>query len=394
MRSILKRTLPLLVVPALLFPGSSLAAERADETLPYLQVGPVLVHPALTLKETYRDNVFFAPKNTEGDFITSIAPEITFKLPFRMHEVSLGASANFQLYLDQTTLNTSPYELFVLGDFSIGDRVRIKVGDTYQRNEESPLESPNGTSDDYTSNAAALSVSYAFVDVASLQLDYTRTSLDFLDSGFRTREEDFASLYLYYRVLPNTSAFLEYDFKNIAYDTTERNDNVVHSGLVGATWEISEYSRGTAKAGFLAKNYDDGALDDYSTWTASADLQHQLTEAASLRLLGKRDVNEGKQTGVRYYATTGIFANFDYRFLDRLTGTLECSYSRDSFSDAPTGNTLVRRDTTVRAGVGANYAFNSWLDLSLGYSYLNRDSNYDELSAVVNSVTLAVTARR
>ncbi len=382
----------LLLASALLLPGVSQAQEAPQDSLAPLQIGPVIVHPSLSLRETYSDNVFFTAKDTKGDLITAISPGVTFQLPFRTHILTLGTSAEFVIYADNSSLNVSPFQVFGLGEFNIGDRVKLKVGDTYQRNEESPLESPNGTSDVYTANAAALSVKYAFVDIAQAQLDYTRTSLDYLDSSYRTREEDLVSAYLYYRVMPNTSAFLEYDFKNVAYDTSDTFDNVVHTGQVGATWEFTEYSKGTAKIGFLAKEYSDDSLKDYTTVTASVDLRHQLTPDASVRLLGKRDVNEGKYVDARYYTTTGLFADFTYRFLERLSGVIEGSYAFDEYSNARVGSVIVREDKTAHIGLGAKYSFNSWLDFSLGYGYSNRNSNIADLDAIVNTVTFKVTA--
>jgi hypothetical protein len=394
----MKRTFPgwgtLLLLSAMVVPGVCRAEETPAEAMPPLQVGPVLVNPSLTLKETFTDNAFYTDGNTTSDLITTLAPAIKLRLPLRMHELTLGADAEFNLYLDNSSLNTSPFQIYALGDFSIGDRVKVKVGDTYQHYEESPLESPNGTQDTYTANAAALTAKYLFADVAQAQFDYTHVNLDYPDSNYRTRAEDRLSLYLYYRVLPATSAFLEYDFKNVGYDTTGKFDNVVHTGQVGATWEITEYSKGTAKVGFLTKLYDDGSLEDYSTWTASVDLQHRVTDAVSVRLLGKREVNEGKETGVRYYTTTGFFADCTYRFLERLSAVVEGSYAVDAFSDARPGSTAAREDDTVHVGVGAKYSFNSWLDVVLGYGYSNRDSNRAGLDAAITTLTLKVTAYR
>jgi len=87
-----------------------------------------------------------------------------------------------------------------------------------------------------------------------------------------------------------------------------------------------------------------------------------------------------------------VYVDFTYRFLDRLAGQLEVSYGVDDFSDPPSGKSLVRKDTTARAGLGAKYSFNGWLDVSAGYAYLVRDSNYAKNDATANSVNLAVTA--
>jgi len=383
-----------LLVSALVAPVTSRAEESLQDVLPPLQVGPVLVHPSLAIKETYNDNVYYTAENTKSDFITSVFPDVTLKLPFRMHELTFGAGAEMRRYAKYTELDATPYQIFGLGDFSIGDRVKLKVGDTYVRGEETPLESPSGTSDMYTDNQLALSVKYAFVDVAQAQLDYTRTTLNYLDSTYRSRAEDLVSVFLYYRALPNTSAFLEYDFKNVGYDESGAKDNVVHTGFVGATWEITEYSKGTAKAGFLSKNFSDASLDDYSTWTASIDLQHHFSDAASMRLLGKRDVNEGKYDDTYYYTTTGVFADFTYLFLERLSGVIEGSYSADEYSNARNAEGVVREDKTAHVGIGAKYSFNSWLDFVLGFGLSNRNSNIANFDAAYNTVSLKVTAYR
>jgi hypothetical protein len=383
-----------LLVWTILAPGSAHSQQKQADPAPIILVGPVIVHPALTLKETYTDNVFYRSSNAKSDFITAIGPELTLKLPYRMHELSAGASAEFLKYANHSSLDASPYQVFGLAEFNIGRRFNLKVGDTYQRNEETPLESPNGTSDTYTANRAAFSARYAFIDVAQAQLEYARLSLDFLDSSYRTRDEDLVSAYLYYRVLPNTSAFLEYEFKNVTYDNTDRNDNVMHSGLLGATWGFSERSKGTVKIGYLGKNAANAAREDFSTWTASVDVQRAFTDAATVRLLAKRDVNEGKQRGVQFYTTTGAYADFTYRFLKRLSGTIEGAYSVDEFSDAADGDPKTREDKTAHLGVSAAYSFNAWLDFVLAYGHSERDSNISLYDATINTVTLKVKAYR
>lgn len=394
MNGCFRRAAALCLVSAMLVPGIAGAQENQEEGFAPLQVGPVIVNPALTLKETWRDNVFSTENDTESDFVTSVSPEVVLRFPFRMHELSAGASADFLMYSDNSDLDTETFEFFGRGDFTIGDRVQLKLWDVYLDGEESPLDSPNGTTDPYTSNTAAFSGRYALADVSKVQLDYTRTSLDYPDSDYRTRNEDLVALYLYYRVMPNTLAFVEYDFKNVAYDDSDFMDSTSHSGLVGATWEISQGTNGTAKVGYAAKNYAEASLDDYSTWTASVDLKHQLTELASLRLRAMRDVNEPKYVDTRYYTTTGVTATFVYRFLDRLSGSVDAGYGVDTYSNALPGQDSAREDKTARFGVGAKYSFNSWLDFALNYGHTNRDSNIDGADSAENAVSLAVTAYR
>jgi len=378
-------------------PAACFADGGADDTAAPLQVGPVIVNPSLTLKESWTDNVFGVADGAKSDLVTTIAPSLLLRLPFRAHELSLGARADIATYAEYSSEDVAPWQIAALGNFVVGDRFTLKVGDTYQRGYETALESTTGFVEENSANAATLSAKYAFVDVAQARLDYAHRTLRFSDvDDYRSRDEDLVSAYLYYRVLPNTSAFLEYDLWKVAYteDSGQALDNDGQGGYVGATWEIQERSQGTVKVGYQSKNFKESGQKDASTWAAAVELKHELTELTSVRILGGREVNEGKYRGTRFYTTTGFFAEVSHKVLDRLTGLVNAGYGVDSFSDANPGDAEAREDTTFRAGVGARYSFRSWLDCGLNYRYFNRDSNIDRYSVQENVVTFEITARR
>jgi hypothetical protein len=50
-----------------------------------------------------------------------------------------------------------------------------------------------------------------------VQVEYTQKTWNFMTSNFRDRNEGLISGYLYYRFLPKTSAFVEYDHKSVEY---------------------------------------------------------------------------------------------------------------------------------------------------------------------------------
>jgi hypothetical protein len=378
-------------------PAVCLAEEYAQDAPPPLQVGPVIVAPSLALRETYTDNVFATATDTKSDWVLGIAPAVTVRFPFRMHELALDAGADIQTYANYTSENISPWNIAGRGSFLIGDRLSLKVSDNFQRLFETAYDSPTGKVEAYDSNAAAISVKYAFVDVAQAQLDYTHTTVryDDADQEYRSRDEGVFSAYLYYRVQPRTSTFLEYDYSNFSYlSTGSGSDSDVQSGSVGAIWEYMDKSKGTAKIGFASKNFKDASKKDFSTWTGSLEMRHEITELASVRLSAMRYFNEGKYQGTRYYTTTGALAEFSYKFLDRLVGLANAGYFVDEFSDPNPGDPVTREDKTTKAGVGARYSFKDWLECALRYTYTNRDSNIPHYSAKENAVTFEITARR
>ncbi len=55
-----------------------------------LRIGPVEIHPSLTIQETYDDNIFLEESEEEADFITNISPTLELVIPLRRHRFRLS----------------------------------------------------------------------------------------------------------------------------------------------------------------------------------------------------------------------------------------------------------------------------------------------------------------
>ena len=399
-----------------IFPGSAMAA---DETRPQLRVqmpgvtpppeperplgirkepgmlrlGPIDLHPYLTVKETYSDNVFYTPDNKESDFVTYLTPGIVLQVPFRTHTLQFGANMTYTGHARFSSENTTDYTLSGLGNFLLGSLMTLNVSDTYAKGHEPRSSSSTGIIEKFRTNAAGVSFTYRLADVSKVQLDYTRSTWDFVTSEFRSRHEDLISAYLYYRMLPKTSAFLEGDFKNVSFnDKTNGLDNKVFSGLLGLSWEITEQSKGTVKAGYLQKDFDEESQGSLKTWTASADITHDFSDFTSVKLVARRDVNEASLLDTRYYITTGIYGEVMRKFLDRLAGVVRASYAEDKFSDIVPGEPELRKDKITAVGAGMKYYMQRWLQFALDYDYRKKDSNIDIYNYTENAFSLTVNA--
>lgn len=375
-------------------PGLAPAQESPDAAAPRLQLGPMEVHPSLALSETYRDNVYSVNTGKTNDFVLTVTPALGLALPFRTHRLGLYAQAEFASYADHTDLDTDNYLGALDAEFNIGNFVNLKFGDTYRDQYETVSQSPTGKPGRYTQNNPWLSATYAFVDVSKVRLDYAYTVYDYDQETYpRSRGEGLFSAYLYYRVLPRTSLFVEYDNQVVDYDSAAATlDSTSHFGQVGATWEISMITKGTVKAGYQKKDFKAADQKDYETWVALVELTSALTDTLHLKLAGGRQVNEAKYDGPSYYTNTGLTAELTAWFLDRLSGTVKAGYGIDEYNAPIVGDPKARTDNTLSAGLGVKYSFQPWLSLSLGYDYVNRDSNIDSRSAVENAASLQVKA--
>lgn len=374
----------LLVLLWLCMSGSALAAGN-------IRIGPMEVHPYLIFKQAHTDNVFATAADTKSDWVNTTTPGIQLLLPFRRHQLTLDYNAVIKSYSDFRTENTTDHNFSALADLKLGSLFGLKLGNIYKKGHEPRASATSGQIEQYETNAASVSATYKLADRSNVQLDYGRTNWRYLLSGYRDRSEDMVSFYIYYRFLPKTSAFVEYDYKNVSYVLkANKLDSVINSAFLGLTWEVTASTKGTLKGGFLQKDFEDKAQKDLDTWSASLDLNHAFSDRASLKLVGSRLANESSALGTRYFITTGAFAEYTHKLTHKFSGFLRGSYGIDEYSNAIAPDTEARNDRTVLGGVGVKYLMRDWLEFVLDYNYRNRDSNINRHDMVESVYALSI----
>ena len=342
--------------------------------------------------ETFNDNVFATATDPNYDWITTTTPGIKLLMPFRRHSFAAEYKAAINNYANYTSENTTDQFASAMADFKFGGQLGWKLGDAYTQGHETAASAASGQIEEYDKNVASTALSYVFADRFKAEVAYSWTSWEFslLDNQFRNRHEDLIATYLYYRFLPKTSAFIEYDFKNVIFEQkADGLDNQVNSPLLGLTWEITANTKGTVKAGYLHKAYEASGQSNIDTWSASADLNHAFSDYSSLKVVGLRDVNEANIQGTSYFVTTGAFAEYTHKLAYKLSAIARSSYGTDDYSNAA-GTNPDRQDKTFLGGVGLKYQMRDWLDFTLNYNYLDRNSNIDASDLINNTTSLSV----
>lgn len=357
-----------------------------------LHIGPLEIHPYVSAKETYSNNIYSTVNQEKRDYITITTPGLRLQLPFRAHQLMLDYNAVLTRYAKYDAENSTDHNANGLLDFKLGSLLGLKLQDAYGKNHEPRGASSTGFIERYETNTATASATYQLAEISKVQIDYAKSTWDYKRSNFRNRDEDVMSGYIYYRFLPKTSAFLEYDHKYVDYDIMSRNlNNNVDSALLGLTWEITERSKGTIKGGYLWKDFALASKKDYQTWTASIDLNYDFSDYTSLMLVGQRQVNEPSLSGTRFLVSTGGYAEFTHKFVEKLSAILHGSYGVDKFSEAVPPATIIRRDKTVTGGGGLNYLMKDWLKFGIDYTHKDKDSNMDASDYEENSYTLSIS---
>ncbi len=373
------------------------------------------VHPFLSLEEYFTDNLFDQPTNEQEDFVTVISPGLWLSFPARSRPP-----------LQATTLNSAPGGLAVTR-FPVEKRRRLqgyalyraditehhqfpKEDNVYQRAEgllnynlrgglslealdiyeveQDPYSSGLSRQlDKFTSNLIQFMANYRISPKTRLRTDFSFYSLDFdaERNAFRERQDSIISLYGFYRLFPKSSLLLQYEHVEIEYDQTVLADSRENRLLTGLVWEVTTRTQGTAKFGYAWRNYDAGA--DENKWIGEVRLDHRFTPKTSAYLLFTRRIEETDIRQSQSILSHRLQLGYRQKLLPRLTGTADLYYYRNKYEAG-----LARDDDSYGARAALGYYFRPWLNLAAGYSYLERNSSWDEFDYTSNIVYLTLTA--
>ncbi len=369
------------------------AAARAEGNI---HVGQLKINPYVSVNEAFSDNIYYTSTEERNDSITTTTPGVKLQYPFRMHRADLEYYSVFSRYHSYTTENTTDEHANGSVNLKFGSLFGLNLSDAYLNGHEPRSASSTGFIERFQTNAATASATYQLADLSKVQLDYSKSLWRFQTSTFRNRDEGFFSGYFYYRFLPKTSAFIEYDHKQVVFSQSSLDlDNNVDSLLAGLTWEISARSKGTVKGGMIKKDFTSPTQGDFKGWTGYADVHHDFTDNTSILLNGQRTVNETSLLGNRYFITTGVYAELTHRFVRKLSGVVRGSYGIDNYADPVvtdpiTNASTVRTDRTLFGGLGLKYKMKDWLEFAVDYNARERRSNipvndYNEHSYILTA---------
>ena len=386
------RKIALFILPVLFF--IILCFTPAANAEPNLHAGSLRFHPYLFLRELHSSNVYSTATDRNSDYITTVVPGLKLELPIGKHGLEVNYNAVLDRYGKYMGENTSDHNANESGEMNLASVFKIKLSDDYKKGHEARGASSTGFIEKFWTNSAGGTLEYSLTDLSKVRLDASYDKWNFTTSKFRNRHDYDNSLYVYYRILPKTSVFGEYDHKRTTYelrspDLASRTDG----GQIGLTWEISERSKGTVKTGYLKKNFSDKSLKDHGSWIYSVDVSHDFSSKTSVKLLGERTIREASLSGTSYLQTTYGRVEFFQRVYDKFAASLNGSYGVDKFSNAVPGiSPLVRRDVNVAGGAAVKYMMRDWLDFSVGYTHRTRNSNIDVNDYDVNEYMLQINA--
>ncbi len=379
------------------------------------------IHPFLSVTEYYTDNVFYSNKNKESDFITVLSPGIWLTVPhvheklleietsnispggyslkryepetFRRYQTYLFYNADIEQFAKHPSENAVNHKAEGLFQYNLKGGLSATVLDQFIASHDDRGTGTSDKLDRFKTNLANLVLTYDVSRRFRIRADYSNFLVNYTAkrNNFRDRDDNSVSGYVFYKIQPKTSLFVEYEYLDVSYKKDIQPDSREHHYYGGIQWDITAKSRGTVKAGYGVKDFTGSETGNSEDFILEAQIDHKFTPKTSVILRASRQTNETNISGYDFILTDIVELEYLQRLTGKITADIKLLYEKDDYEGDPTivGRRLV--DKYYSGAFALRYQFREWLGFDLGYIYMERDSNDNDFDYDTNVVFLRIT---
>ena len=382
-------------------------------------------HPSLGLSGYWTDNLFNTADNEKSDYVAAVSPGLWLAFPARFDKPASVPTVNnaaggmaysmmddmteyglYQIYASYTA------DLFYYDEYSDenftaqkaeaklgfypGPKTRIELSHVYDDNREDfgVGESSPDQDDKYTGNLTTLTTGYQLTPKLNLQALGSFYKLDYDESfsAFREREDWTFGGKITFELTPKLDLFGEYEYVDTDYDSDDELDSEENKFYAGVTWSITDKTRGLAKVGYNNKEYD-GDVSDEDELQFEVQLDYRFSPKTAMRLNALRYLNETDTAGTTGRLTHEVNADLRYQLAQKVSTNLKAGWLNDDYEGEITVGTDTdsRDDDYLNAQVDLTWQALQWLELTCGYSWEDRDSNFDVFDYTTNTLFVSLT---
>jgi hypothetical protein len=365
-----------------------------------ISFGKLQIVPGLEYQAEYNDNIFLERRNEKNDWIHTISPSLFMDWEQDDDNYArLGYRADVVRYDDYSDTDYEAHNL--LGDVGYKSPQGFYFS---ARDRFLDTEDPYGSDNDYNlgkqtkrwNNNLVLRSGYEFSRIYRLEFSYRNRVQKydrFVDQWQDTMSHE-PGVAMYYRVMPKTSAFVEYRFETTEYteqqdlddndrgaDSDTAQDFDYHKAFVGLEWDASAKLNGQLKFGYGYKDYDntfsfrrdeDGnriKYDDASTWIAETNLTYNWRPKTAFDARILRETYDSPSSINTRYDRTQVGIGVAQALGQRMILRADAAYTLRDYDETS------REDDQYELGLDLRYAMLDWLSAGVRYEYDDRESD-------------------
>jgi hypothetical protein len=361
--------------------------------------------PSMSAELHYDDNIFLSAANEQSSLMTIISPSLLATIMPSKHRVVLRYNGEFGSYASSSADNYDDHEFQAAAFLELGRRGLLDIIGTYQRGHESRgsgLSEGLGPDssifpsepDEFSQAQFGGRFTYGATGTKGrLVFEAGRRELEYTNNRDRTRFFDYDNMHgganFYFRVMPSTSLLLsmradDFDYPNDRSFQPSLNSRE-HRFLVGATWDVTGKSTGTARFGYVEKRFDDTARRNFSETSWEVDVRWSLRNFSHFDFATSRYPSEATAVTGDVTENTRYSVAWSHHWTARIMTRLETLHFRQDFR----GSIAAREGRFNRHGLTLAYDMRRWLTWEFGVSVSSNDSNIEQFDYDVSVLRLA-----
>lgn len=369
-----------------LFSQATMAALTPN---PYLTESGIKVTPFIAVSLKHNDNI--TNEKESQDKISSILLELEPSVIVVAEHGDNTYSANYILtngsYFDSSADNYLDHRFNLAGLWRINLRNSLNLSYELNRLHEARgsgiSEGVSNTTEgfdepiEYVTNYVNASYTYGSED-AKGRLEGTigyfdRSYKNFRNiTQFRDFDENSYEAVFYYRVAPNTDLLFNIKKEDRRYDkissgqVSQDNDAIYY--YIGAEWDITGKTTGTAKLGLQDKNFKDERREDFDDTSWDIGVTWSPKSYSTLSFATSQKAKDPDQNG-DYIKETIYAFGWQHSWRERFTTDVSYIYTDEDYTG------VRRKDEIDTWGVSASYDIRRWLSITCGWDYTDKTSS-------------------
>lgn len=347
------------------------------------------IHPGFKFQTTFDSNVNReAPHKRNEEIILSYIPSVTARRKGSKLDVAAGYEMSYQEFLrdaDQSSFNHVANTDIVYK----GDKLTTKIDErfafvtAYATNEQSERRT-------VLANDFRPEIIYRLTPKVSVSSVYRHYLFSYRESAVRDNSYNLNEIggRVYYHATPKLDFYVEGAGNLVDYYKSGIYDSRGYTILVGSVGKMTDKVVLNLQGGFRGQRYDDSSLNSFNGLVVEGILRYRLTRKFHVSILGKREKEESVYSNTAFYVSNKLGLEFDYRLTPRVHLNVDGSIARSHYPRETTSGTLTkkRRDYLFESGARINWYPFRYLNVSTGYAFRERESNFDNTFDYVDHV--------
>jgi hypothetical protein len=356
-------------------------------------LGAFDLYPSLIIAMGHDDNIQSTNSNEISSKITRINPNLLIEAETDIMLLQINYGFEKGIISSSSSDNYLDHDLTASAQIIGNSRNRINLIASIRKGHEVIGQQAGGaqtvTNSPIKFNLNTLDATYIFGGAEAkgqIELRSRLQNKKFTNYRSTTSERDYDQLDLSasfkYRITDKTRAVATVVNSKIDYDDLNK-DSTKTKYLIGATWDATAKTSGSINVGWSNKNFKDSNLEDDSGRTWDAAITWAPKTYSVFELSTGQDFSESTTTD-SHIDSRNYILSWNHFWKDSIKSIISYEKSNQDFSNSQ------RSDKSKTITIGMNYEPKRWLNLGLGYTLTDTDSNLETANFKKNTILFTV----